>query len=63
MNGNSYDIVYLRVYDSLLVNNTKLNIWKTQLILKNSENTNMLQNLGLKGLITTMQLLSYIKCK
>ena len=31
---------------SLLVNNTRLNIWKTQLILENPENANMLNKIG-----------------
>ena len=31
---------------SLLVNNKKLNIWKTQLILENLENANMLNKIG-----------------
>ena len=30
---------------SLLVNNTRLNIWKTQLILENPENDNMLNKI------------------
>ena len=46
MKGNAYDIYK----GSLLVNNKRLNIWKTQLILENPVMPTVKQTLGLKGL-------------